>query len=97
MSQNSLFKKKIYQSNTCFKIMPKLGPHYRVTKTVCFDDYDFKFFKIVKTLVSDCGFRLKVKTVIVDYDFNHLKNFKIIVNNYSFYFISKTVVHQLRF
>ena len=45
------------------------------------DDYDFKFFKIFKTLVSDYGFRLKVKTIIGDYGFNYLQIFKIVVNN----------------
>ena len=40
------------------------------------DDYGFKFFEIVNTVVSDYSFRLKVKTVVGDYGFNHLKIFQ---------------------
>ena len=38
-------------------------------------DYSFKKFKIVKIIIGDYGFRLKVKTMVVDYGFNYLKIF----------------------
>ena len=66
-------------------------------KSYIVDDYDFKFFKIVKTILRDYSFRLKVKIVVGDYDFNYLKIFKTIVNYYNFNFKPKTVVHKLWF
>ena len=44
-----------------------------------FDDYDFKFFKIVKNIIDNYNFRLKGKTMMGDYKFNYLKKFQ----NYS--------------
>ena len=59
-----------------------------VTETVV-SDYDFKFFKIIKIIVINYSFKLKVKTIVGDYGFNHLKKIKIVVINYSFNYLKK--------
>ena len=46
---------------------------FHVIKIVV-EDYSFKFFKIVKTIVTNTGFVLKVKTVSNDYDFENFLN-----------------------
>ena len=48
--------------------MSKLIHFFHVIKLVV-EDYSFKFFKIVKTIVTNTGFLLKVKIIVNDYDF----------------------------
>ena len=68
------FLKKKSQTNTCFKLMPKPMPYFHVIK-ILVDDYGFKIFIRVKTVVmTNYGFRLKVKIVVGDYKFNHFQN-----------------------
>ena len=52
--------------------MSKVMFLYLNTKNVVCN-YSFKFFKIIKTVSSNYGFKLKVKTVINDYGFNFFK------------------------
>ena len=52
--------------------MFKLISFYHIIKTVIGDD-GFKFFKMVKILVTNYNFTFKIKTIIDDYGFNHLK------------------------
>ena len=53
-------------------------------------NYGFKFFKIVKTVVDDYNFRLKVKTMVGDYSYNFFfKMIKVIVIYHDFNFILK--------
>ena len=51
-----------------FKLVCPCG----INKTVV-GDYDFKNFKIVKTIVGDISFSLKIKTLVDDYGFNYFK------------------------
>ena len=53
--------------------MSKLIHFFHVIKIVV-EDYSFKFFKIVKTIVTKTSFMLKVKTVVNDYDFEKCLN-----------------------
>ena len=41
-----------------------------INKTVI-DDYGFKFLKIVKIIIINYGFRLKVKIIVDDYFFEN--------------------------
>ena len=61
-----MFKKKKIQSSTCI-IMLKFGPFYHVSKIIV--DYILIFFKIVKIVVGDYDFKLKVKIMIENYGF----------------------------
>ena len=47
--------------------MLKFGPFYHVSKIIV--DYILSFFKIVKIVVVDYDFKLKVKTMIENYGF----------------------------
>ena len=55
----------------CFKIKVKLVTRYHVIKTMV-SDYDFKFFKLVKIIVTNYSFKLKVKIIVGHYGFNQL-------------------------
>ena len=44
---------------------------YHVTKIII-NDYDFKFFKLVKIIVTNYSFKLKVKIIVGHYGFNQL-------------------------
>ena len=48
--------------------MIKLIHFFHVIKIIV-EDYSFKFLKIVKIIVTNTGFLLKVKTIVNDYDF----------------------------
>ena len=48
---------------------------YHVTKTMV-SDYDLKIFKLVKMIVINYSFKLKVKIIVGDYGFNQLKFFQ---------------------
>ena len=54
-----------------FQNNAQISTFYHVIKS---DDYDLKFFKIDKTIVTNTRFRLKVKTVVDDYDFENFEN-----------------------
>ena len=54
-----------------FQNNAQISTFYHVIKS---DDYDLKNFKIDKTIVTNTGFRLKVKTVVDDYDFENFEN-----------------------
>ena len=48
---------------------------YHVTKTMV-SDYDFKILKLVKIIITNYSFRLKVKIIVGDYGFNQLNFFQ---------------------
>ena len=39
-------------------------------------DYDLNFFKLVKIIVTNYSFKLKVKIIVGDYGFNQLNFFQ---------------------
>ena len=51
--------------------MSKLIHFFHVIKIIV-KDYSFKIFKIVKTIVTNIGFLLKVKILDNDYDFEKI-------------------------
>ena len=48
--------------------MPNLISSYHITNIVV-NDYGFKLFKKVKTIVGDYGFEVNVKTMVGDFGF----------------------------
>ena len=53
--------------------MTKLIHFFHVIKIVV-EDYSFKFFNIVITIVTNTDFMLKAKTVVNNYDFEIVLN-----------------------
>ena len=67
MSQNIFFFQKIKPKVICVSINGHTSLYHN-TKTIV-DDYDFKFFKKVKTVFSEFSFTVNVKTIIINYGF----------------------------
>lgn len=53
--------------------MPKLVFHSHIIKIIV-GDYGFKYFKVVKTVVTNYDFKLKVKILVGDSSYEKILN-----------------------
>ena len=76
-TQNDFLRKKNSQNISCFKITSKLVFYCHIFKIVL-SDYDFKFFKKIKIVVTSYGVKLIVKIMVSNYDLKKLKKKRVI-------------------